>query len=81
MAGNVVNLNKFRKKKQRDQKTKQADANRVRHGRTKAQKERELADRERAARLLGGKRLEQGSEHGSEQVAALGVLPEESEET
>jgi hypothetical protein len=58
VAGNVVNLNKFRKKKQREEKAKQADINRVKHGRTKAQKELELADRERAARLLEGKRLE-----------------------
>ena len=60
MAGNVVNLNRFRKKKQREERAKQAEINRVRHGRTKAQKEREIADRERAARILEGKRLEQG---------------------
>lgn len=58
MAGNVVNLNRFRKKKAREEKEKQAAINRARHGRTQAQKERELADRERAARLLDGKRLE-----------------------
>ncbi len=60
--GNVVNLNRFRKKKQREEKAKQAEINRIRHGRTKAQKEGELADRERAARLLEGKRLEHASE-------------------
>ena len=62
MAGNVVNLNRFRKKKQREERAKQAEINRVRHGRTKAQKEREIADRERAARILEGKRLERGDE-------------------
>ncbi len=62
MGSNVVNLNKFRKKKQREEKAKQADINRVRHGRTKGQKERERADQERAARMLDGKRLEPGSE-------------------
>jgi hypothetical protein len=62
MAGNVVNLNKFRKKKQRAEKAKQADANRIKHGRTKGEKEREHADRERAARLLDGKRLEPASD-------------------
>ena len=60
--GDVVNLNRFRKKKQREEKAKQAEINRIRHGRTKTQKERELADRERAARLLEGKRLERTSE-------------------
>ena len=62
MAGNVVNLNKFRKKKQREERAKQAEINRARHGRTKAQKEREAADRERAVRMLEGKRLERGDE-------------------
>lgn len=59
MTNNVVNLNRFRKQKARAAKEKQAEINRIRHGRSKAQKERELADRQRAARLLDGKRLEQ----------------------
>ena len=57
MASNVVNLNRFRKQKRREEEARQAEVNRVRHGRTKGEKERELADRERAARLLEGKRL------------------------
>jgi phage protein D len=57
MASNVVNLNRFRKQKRREEESRQAEVNRVRHGRTKGEKERELADRERAARLLEGKRL------------------------
>ena len=62
MGSNVVNLNRFRKKKQRAEEAKQAEINRIRHGRTKGEKEREHADRERAARLLDGKRLEPASE-------------------
>ena len=62
MADNVVNLNRFRKKKAREGKAKQAELNRIRHGRTLAEKERELAERERAARLLEGKRLEEAGE-------------------
>jgi hypothetical protein len=58
MAGNVVNLNRFRKKKAREEKEKEAAINRARHGRTQAQKDLELADRERAAKALEGKRLE-----------------------
>jgi hypothetical protein len=61
-VGDVVNLNRFRKKKQREEKAKQAEINRIRHGRTQAQKDRELADKERAARLLEGKRLEREAE-------------------
>jgi hypothetical protein len=57
MAGNVVNLNKFRKKKAREAKAKQAEINRIRHGRTGAEKAQELADRQRAERLIEGKRL------------------------
>ncbi len=62
MAGNVVNLNQFRKKKQREAKAKQAETNRVRHGRTQAEKDRERAARERAERALRGKRLEHAPE-------------------
>lgn len=57
MASKVVNLNRFRKQKRREEEARQAEVNRVRHGRTKVEKERELAERERAARLLEGKRL------------------------
>jgi hypothetical protein len=58
VADNVINLNRFRKKKARTEKARQADINRVRHGRTQAEKDRELAERERATRMLEGKRLE-----------------------
>lgn len=58
VASNVVNLNRFRKKKAREEKAKQADTNRIRHGRTQAEKDRERTERERAARLLEGKRLD-----------------------
>jgi hypothetical protein len=57
MASNVVNLNKFRKKKQREEKAKQAEINRARHGRTNGEKQRELADRDRAERTLDGAHL------------------------
>jgi hypothetical protein len=58
MASNVVNLNRFRKKKAREDRAKQAEINRIRHGRTQAEKDRERLERERAARLIDGKRLE-----------------------
>jgi hypothetical protein len=58
VSSNVVNLNRFRKKKQREQKAKQADINRIRHGRTQVEKDRERVERERVAQLLEGKRLE-----------------------
>jgi hypothetical protein len=58
MASNVVNLNRFRKRKLREAKAKQAETNRIRHGRTQAEKDRERAERERAERAIEGKRLE-----------------------
>jgi hypothetical protein len=58
MASNVVNLNRFRKKKERKAKAKQAEVNRIRHGRTQAEKDRERAEREHAARSIEGKRVE-----------------------
>jgi hypothetical protein len=61
-VGNVVKLNRFRKKKQREAKAKQAETNRIRHGRTQAEKDLELAERARAARLLEGKRLERSAD-------------------
>ena len=64
-----MNLNRFRKKKQRDEKAKQAEINRVRHGRTQAQKDLERAERERAARLLESKRLEAAPEEVAEPAA------------
>jgi len=54
----VVNLNRFRKKKAREERAKQADTNRRLHGRTQAEKDRERVERARAARALEGKRLQ-----------------------
>jgi hypothetical protein len=53
----VVNLNQFRKNQLRAEKKRAAEANRVRFGRTKA--EREAADATRAAcdKSLDGKRI------------------------
>ncbi len=70
--GDVVKLNRFRKKKQREAKAKQAEINRIRHGRTQAEKDLELAERVRAARLLEGKRLEHG---GDEKTTAAAAEP------
>ena len=48
----IVNLNKFRKKKARESAAAQAAENRVRFGRTKAEKERDAAlEREAQHRL------------------------------
>ncbi len=58
MSSNVVNLNRFRKKKAKEERVKQAATNSRLHGRTKAEKQRELSERKRASQALEGKRLE-----------------------
>ena len=45
--GNLVNLNRLRKRSEREQAAKLADANRARFGRTKAERQ---ADEQRARR-------------------------------
>lgn len=46
--GEIVNLRTIRKRRERDDQARQADANRARHGRTKAEKQR---DRDGAQKL------------------------------
>jgi Domain of unknown function (DUF4169) len=56
----VINLKRFKKRIEREQSAKQADANRARFGRTKA--ERTLDDRrkDRASDLLNQHKLDDG---------------------
>lgn len=53
----VINLNRFRKEKTRAQDEKRASENRVKFGRTKAEKQAAKAEVERAARLHEAGRL------------------------
>ena len=53
--GDVVNLRQFRKAKNRAEKEARAEENRVRHGRSKAEKEGERMTCEKEARDLDGK--------------------------
>jgi hypothetical protein len=55
----VVNLNKIRKAKARVEEDSRAQANRIKHGRTKAEKENDRRAEERSARLHGDKKLEE----------------------
>ncbi len=55
---NVVNLNRYRKKRARDEREKTAEASRVKHGRTKEERLRERLERERDAAALASKRLD-----------------------
>lgn len=54
----VVNLNKFRKQKAKQEREKQADVNRRLHGRTKAERLQELKQKQRLESQVDGARLE-----------------------
>lgn len=53
-----VNLNRYRKEKARAEKKARADENAVKHGRTKAEKSVEKADRDRIIRLFDAHKRE-----------------------
>jgi hypothetical protein len=55
----VVNLNRFRKMREREEREKVAEENRVRFGRTKAEKQRDRQERERRASELDGKKVDE----------------------
>jgi hypothetical protein len=50
--GDLINLNKFRKRVEKEQSGQKAAANRAKFGRTRSEREREEADAERARELL-----------------------------
>ncbi|WP_421997097.1 DUF4169 family protein [Reyranella sp.] len=56
--GDIVNLRRARKDKARRERAVEADANRRRFGRTKAQKAEDEAERERVQRDVDGKRID-----------------------
>jgi hypothetical protein len=66
--GNVVNLNKFRKRKAKEQREKQADTNRRLHGRTKAERERDELQKRQLEKGLEGKRFEPSDGDGDREA-------------
>ena len=67
IVGEVINLNRFRKQRQRAESEAQAQENRIRHGRTGAEKARDRKEADQSVRLLDDKRL--GSGDGSEGIS------------
>jgi hypothetical protein len=55
---NVVNLNKFRKKKSKAAQKKQAETNRRLHGRTKAERARDALQKKKLETSVEGARLD-----------------------
>lgn len=56
--GDVVNLNKFRKRRAKAEREKQADTNRRLHGRTKAERARDELQKQRLQTQVDGARLD-----------------------
>jgi hypothetical protein len=56
--GDVVNLKRFKKRAERDQSAKQAEANRTRFGRTKSERVLDQRRNERANDLLDQHRID-----------------------
>lgn len=68
MSAEIVNLRRFRKGKARSEREQRAAENRVLHGRTKAERQKEAMEKERARREIEGAlrdRGEPGGEGGS----------------
>jgi len=60
--GEVVNLRLARKRKARADKDKTAEQNRALFGRTKAERDRDAAEKDRTRALLDGHRREYGTD-------------------
>lgn len=60
MTGEIVNLNRARKARDRAASKSEAAVNRVSHGLTRSQREAARADRERQARLLDQAKRDKG---------------------
>jgi hypothetical protein len=54
----IINLNRFKKRRARDEEQKRAADNRARFGRSKAERRKAASEEEKAARDLDGKRRE-----------------------
>ena len=60
--GDVVNLNKYRKAKQRESDARAAEINREKFGRNKAQTAQDRLQRRQEEKALDGKKLDDGSD-------------------
>jgi hypothetical protein len=57
--GNVVNLNRYRKQKAKEQREKQAEVNRRLHGRTKAERAHDQLQKKQLTRSVEGAKLDE----------------------
>jgi hypothetical protein len=54
----IINLNRFRKERDRAAKAKEAEENRIRHGRTKEERGQVRAEADKAEKTLDDKKIE-----------------------
>ena len=62
VMGDLVNLNRFKKRSERKQSAKQAESNRARFGRTKAERAADEKRVQRANEFLDQHRINDGAE-------------------
>ena len=62
MPAEIVNLNQFRKRKERNEKSRQAAANRQKSGRTKGEKQGEQNEADRVEKQFSGHEFDDGPE-------------------
>jgi len=65
MTAEIVNLNQFKKQLNRDTRERQAQINRVKFGKTKAEKRRQEYEQQRDAKELSGKNLNDDPPEGA----------------
>lgn len=78
--GNVVNLNRFRKRKAKAERRKQAEVNRRLHGRTKAERAREELQKQQLTRAVEGAKLDAPDRAQEPSGAKLPSAPEDESE-
>ncbi|WP_424627604.1 DUF4169 family protein [Bradyrhizobium sp. SYSU BS000235] len=59
--GDLVNLNRFKKRVAREGSAKEAEANRALFGRTKGERQRDELQKQQATKLLDQHRIDDGS--------------------
>jgi hypothetical protein len=58
--GDIINLKRFKKRSEKEQSAKQAEANRARFGRTKSERALDDLHKDRAGQLLDQHRIDVG---------------------
>jgi hypothetical protein len=61
IVGDLVNLNRFKKRIAREESVKEAEVNRARFGRTKGERQRDELQKQQATQMLDQHRIDDGS--------------------